>query len=331
MVELDKIGNAISYLRKRAGFTQKDIADRLGISDKAVSKWERGLGLPDVSLLSKLSILLDTDIDSLLNGDVIHHDEQWNGVLIFEEDEIPANTMIYDKPLCSYLLSYFLLVGIKRINIQASKKDIEYLKNEYSDGSKLGVELVFSLINEKIKFSNGCTNVMVVYGKSFIFGVDQTRFFKRAMVDKNNTVVLSLPKESESEEVKFDENKKVTEEGRSLNTQYNYYQVPVVFMPKKSFNSWALSHYKIKKGYYTELLDRGFVEIPIKTADDVIDASQFVRTVQKHCEMHIYCLEEIAWRRGMITIEKLQELALEKETTDYGQYLLKLYERNKLS
>ena len=70
----NKIGAALSFLRKRAGYTQKDLADRIGISDKAVSKWERGLGLPDISYLRKLSILLDTDSDSLLAGDVIHHD-----------------------------------------------------------------------------------------------------------------------------------------------------------------------------------------------------------------------------------------------------------------
>ena len=84
-MEVDRVAKAIAYLRKRAGYTQRELASRLGVSDKAVSKWERGLGLPDVSLLGKLSILLDTDTDSLLTGDVIHHEKGWHGVLILEK------------------------------------------------------------------------------------------------------------------------------------------------------------------------------------------------------------------------------------------------------
>ena len=64
-MENDRLGNAISFLRKRAGYTQRELSELLDISDKAVSKWERGLSYPDISLLAKLSILLDTDIESL--------------------------------------------------------------------------------------------------------------------------------------------------------------------------------------------------------------------------------------------------------------------------
>ena len=56
----------LSALRKKKGWTQLELATRLNYSDKAVSKWERGLGLPDISSLRKLSVLLDTDTDSLL-------------------------------------------------------------------------------------------------------------------------------------------------------------------------------------------------------------------------------------------------------------------------
>ena len=90
-MDVVRVAKAISYLRKRAGFTQKDLAERLGVSDKAVSKWERGLGLPDVSLLGKLSILLDTDTDSLLAGDVIHHDKGW--VLVLPDADEPVCTI----------------------------------------------------------------------------------------------------------------------------------------------------------------------------------------------------------------------------------------------
>ena len=50
-MDIEKVGKAITYLRKRAGYTQRDLATRIGISDKAVSKWERGISLPDIALL----------------------------------------------------------------------------------------------------------------------------------------------------------------------------------------------------------------------------------------------------------------------------------------
>lgn len=330
MVELEKIGKAITYLRKRAGYTQKDLADRIGISDKAVSKWERGLGLPDVSYLSKLSILLDTDTDSLLNGDVINHQECWNGYLLFEESEIKPDTVIYDKPLSSYLLSYFLLVGIRKIIIQCSEEDQLLFHKEYGNGSKLGVEIVYLTPFEEVEFGPDCTNVMAVFGKSFIYGVYQTKFFQKAMSQTDKIVVLSLPKESDNGRLKFNEFKKITDDETAISTQYEYYRVPVAFMPVDKINAFLMKDLKLNECLYTEFLDRGFVEIPINNPDDVFDASQFVKTVQKYCEMHMYCIEEIAWRRGMITIDRLKELAQSKEETEYGKYLLKLCLRNEL-
>ena len=64
----EKIGNFIRILRKEKGYTQKDLAKRIGVTDRAVSKWERGLGCPDVSLLEDLSSVLDVSISELLKG-----------------------------------------------------------------------------------------------------------------------------------------------------------------------------------------------------------------------------------------------------------------------
>ena len=64
-----KMPQFISELRKEKKLTQKDLAEQLGVTDKAVSKWERGLSCPDISLLSKLSQALDITINELLNGE----------------------------------------------------------------------------------------------------------------------------------------------------------------------------------------------------------------------------------------------------------------------
>lgn len=65
-----KLGSLIRVLRREAGMTQRDLAETLGVTDKAVSKWERGLGCPDVSFLSQLSRLFGVDLEKLLQGDL---------------------------------------------------------------------------------------------------------------------------------------------------------------------------------------------------------------------------------------------------------------------
>lgn len=66
----DKIGDIIKSLRLEKKITQKQLADKMGISDKTISKWERGLGCPDLSLISELSSILEVDIKNLLEGDL---------------------------------------------------------------------------------------------------------------------------------------------------------------------------------------------------------------------------------------------------------------------
>ena len=69
----DKVGNIIKTLRLEKNYTQKQLADKMNISDKTISKWERGLGAPDLSLLSELSEILEVDIKKLLDGDLIQN------------------------------------------------------------------------------------------------------------------------------------------------------------------------------------------------------------------------------------------------------------------
>ena len=329
-MDIEKIGKAITFLRKRAGYTQKDLAERIGISDKAVSKWERGVSLPDISILGKLSIILDTDAESLLSGDVIQHDMKWGGILKIYENScgINAGTMIYDKPLVYFLLGYFMLVGIKDIRIECDELSREFILREIGDGKQFGINLTFG------DFSAEHFNYMVVLGNSIIYGVDQTRFFQRAMVHSDRFTILSLPKgmRGDNQGVSFDVEKRIVEDGHEnqVNTQYNYYYLPIFFCTSKHFLSTGGVDQPLTgifdriNDIYTEVLDRGYVELPINTWEDVSEASSFIRTIQKACGMEVYCLEEIAWRRGLINTEQLKELAERQKNSPRGKYILSL-------
>lgn len=336
-----RVGNAIAYLRKKVGYTQRELADRIGVSDKAVSKWERGLGLPDTAIIGKIAILLDSDTDSLLAGDLVHHINGWSGLLILKENinGIRANTIIYDKPVINYMLSYFMLMGIRDIKIVSGEEDGLYINSVYGNGRKLGLKLTYWEEIKEEEYKNSQSNVMVIFGMTFIYGVDQTRFFQKAMLDKSKTTVLSLPKKKidSPARIYYDSDKRVvtSEDGEKLRTQYDYYQIPIVFCPahvicgmrfEGNTENESISYMKIGDEVYTVTLDRGFVEIPLNTWDDVMAASSFVKIAQKACGMQIYCIEEIAWRRGMISHEEFIRLGEQKKHTPYGKYILEIAE-----
>ena len=97
-----EIGELISKARKEAGYTQKSLASLLFVSDKAVSKWERGICMPDSSLFNRISLLLDIDIEYLIPSHGKVDDNSWVGEI--RTDNIEG--FIANKPVLFYLLSY---------------------------------------------------------------------------------------------------------------------------------------------------------------------------------------------------------------------------------
>ncbi len=352
-MDIKKVGKAISYLRKRAGYTQKELADRIGISDKAVSKWERGQGLPEIGYLRKLSILLDTDTDSLLAGDVAHHKSDWIGIIVFDINShgIGAGTIIYDKPLINYLLSYFLLVGIKDIYIACTMQDESFIKDTLGEGDDFGIHistvvgglkdvaLFIEQYHPEVFNKDRLENVMLVYGRCILYGVDQTRFFQKAMVDREHLIILALPKKMQKAKVEVDIDKRVicseTEGSKRIRTQYDFSELPIMFFPISILSDIIMedniTSFNEKQkdcgNLYVETLDRGFVEIEVDDWNNVMEASTFIRIVQEKCGMNVYCLEEVAWRRGLIDLERMKELGERNAGTEYGEYVLGLYER----
>ena len=342
-MDIEKVGKAIAYLRKRAGYTQKDLADRIGVSDKAVSKWERGLGLPEISCLSKLSILLDTDTDSLLAGDVVHHDSTWSGIILLDENKygIGADTFIYDKPLINYLLSYFLLVGIRDITVICSRHEELYINERLGNGSEYGIKLnvVVGGLKSALNTKQWNGNVLMVYGRCLLYGVDQTRFFQKAMLNRDHFTMMVLPKKVSHgvPRVVIDIDKKVIDSNSNeqLKTQYDFSDIPILFFPGNLLEDIAsekdvstfVAKYAIQNELYVHMLDRGFVEIEMDDWDSVQDASTFIKIVQDKCGMNVYCIEEVAWRRGLISLQQLKCLGDRSKGTKYGDYIMSLYHR----
>lgn len=255
-----KIGRSIAFLRKRYRMTQRALAECLHISDKAVSKWERGLAVPDVSLLGKLSVILDTDIESILEGNIASFDVRWNGVLEMDYPRgIEASTLIYDKPAVYLQLSYFMLAGITDIRIRGKESDTLWVKTHLSGGESLGISLSYE---EKKMHDKNITGTMRVYGLSFLYGKDLTKSFRRILYGAPFSYTLE------------------NYQGIELGIRFERVQT-------------------IQKRNHTKL-ERGVVAFPIQSLQDLHTASSLIHLIQQSMGENICSLSEIAYHRGLL-------------------------------
>ncbi|HHT25388.1 MAG TPA: helix-turn-helix domain-containing protein [Clostridiaceae bacterium] len=265
---MDKIGKIIRDLRLKAGFSQKTLAQALHITDKAISKWERGICLPDVTLLPKLSLLLDTDVDILISKSI--EQEEWVGLIDISGCDF--SQLVYDKPLVYYLLSHYLLLGITKIHVLTNDVNRHFLEQKLF--RTLGFQFSFDSAIEQ--------NAMTLTHPWFLFGSDLTQQFQGAMLSGRNMTLIP-------------EN-----------------QVPVFYF----------THNEVKsKKYAIRTLGRGMVCLDMDNYDKVLDVAVFVRTYQKNSGLLIGSLEEIAYKRGLITNEQLLDVA---SKAPYGELLRKV-------
>ena len=260
---MNETGKIIQELRQKAGFSQKTLAKALHITDKAISKWERGIYLPDVTLLPKLSLLLDTDVDILISKSI--EQEEWVGFL--DICGCDFTQPIYDKPLVYYLLSHYLLLGITKIHVKTNDVNREFLERD--SFKALGFRFSFESVAEQ--------NVMKLSHPWFLFGSDLTQQFQGAMLSERNVKLVPVNQE------------------------------PVFFFTHKESKKYAI-----------RTLGRGMICLDMGDYDKVLDVAAFVRTYQKNSGLLIGSLEEIAYKRGIITCDQLMEMA---RNAPYGDLL----------
>ena len=277
-MDVIKIGAAIKMLRIRAGYTQKEIAECLHVTDKAVSKWERGLSLPDITLITQLSIILNCDVDQLLG--------------------IFSGTEIYDKPLVYYFLCYFMLAGINRIYITCSESDCRYLEHKIGNGLSFGINLKYLSQDDMIPPADRDT--MVVYDNPFLYGPNLTKYFHRAMSRKNGISVLTISEVGSPSFIMCSSNQERSVQ-RPEKNENRQYCVPITFFPKgyclhlKDYrNIWNLDP------LYVEPMGNGMICYPVLDSDAVLDTACFVRYLSTRMGKMIYSPEEIAYKRGFI-------------------------------
>ena len=258
---------------------------------------------------------------------------------------------IYDKPMIYYPLSVLLMAGIRDILLITNTECVEQYKNLLGDGSKIGINIEYKAQEKPRGIAEafilgedfiGDDEVCLILGDNIFYGQGFQDCIDIAIEKKGKARIFGYPVTNPKSfgVVEFDENNRVLSiEEKPENPKSNYavpglyfYDSSVVEKAKKVKPSdrGELEISTINTMYLEEgkldvvLLGRGLAWLDTGTPRGLLQASDFVSIVQERQGLYIACIEEIAWRNGWISDEKLKELGENLKKTDYGKYILNL-------
>ncbi len=258
---------------------------------------------------------------------------------------------VYNKPMIYYPLSVLLLAGIREILIISTPMDTPRFEELFGDGSALGISISYAvqsypgglaeafIIGEEFI---GNDQVALILGDNIFYGQGLTQLLEEAaQINSGATIFAYNVKDPQRfGVVEFDENKKVVsieEKPQQPKSTYAvtglyFYDNKVVDFAKSIVPSsrGELEITDINKMYLNlselnvKLLGRGFSWLDSGTHESLLEASQFIETIEKRQGLKVACLEEIAYSKGYISKEQVFYLAKTLQKNDYGQYLLSL-------
>ena len=258
---------------------------------------------------------------------------------------------IYDKPMVYYPLSILMLAGIKEILIISTPQDLPRFKDMLGDGSELGISLSYAeqpspdglaqafIIGEEFI---GDDNVALILGDNIYHGNGLTKMLQRASAKEKGATVFGYQVKDPERfgVVEFDENmnaisieeKPEVPKSNFAVTGLYFYDNDVIEIAKniKPSPRGELEITDVNKAYLergdlsVELMGRGFAWLDTGTHESLLEAAQYIETVQRLQNVQVANLEEIAYRMGYISKEQVYELAQPLKKNEYGQYLLRL-------
>ena len=261
---------------------------------------------------------------------------------------------VYDKPMIYYPMSVLMLAGIRDILVITTPEDNASFKRLLGDGSDFGISISYAvqpspdglaqafIIGEEFI---GNDNVCLVLGDNIFYGQSFTQTLKQAAAKTHGATVFGYQVKDPERfgVVEFDENfnaLSIEEKPQQPKSDWAvtglyFYDQRVVEFAKQIKPSARgeleisdLNQMYLEDGSLSvQLLGRGFAWLDTGTHESLHEAASFVQTVQNIQDLQIACLEEIAWRNGWLSDEKLEELARPMAKNQYGQYLLRLLKK----
>ena len=258
---------------------------------------------------------------------------------------------IYDKPMIYYPLSTLMLAGIKEILIISTPQDLPRFEELLGDGSEFGISLSYAVQPSPDGLAQafiigedfiGDDSVALVLGDNIFHGNGLSAMLQRAEAKEKGATVFGYQVKDPERfgVVEFDddmnaisiEEKPEHPKSNFAVTGLYFYDNDVVDIAKniKPSPRGELEITDVNKAYLdrgdlsVELMGRGFAWLDTGTHESLLQAAQYIETVQRLQNVQVANLEEIAYRMGYITKEKVLELAQPLKKNEYGQYLLRL-------
>ncbi|MHB9327172.1 glucose-1-phosphate thymidylyltransferase [Kluyvera intermedia] len=255
---------------------------------------------------------------------------------------------VYDKPMIFYPISVLMLAGIRDILIITTPEDMASFQRLLGDGSQFGIRLSYEvqpspdglaqafIIGEEFINNEPCA---LVLGDNIYFGQSFGKKLESAAQLTSGAMVFGYQVQDPERfgVVEFDENyTALSIEEKPLKPKSNwavtglyFYDKNVVEMAKQvkpsargELEITTLNQMYLDRGeLQVELLGRGFAWLDTGTHDSLVEASQFIHTIEKRQGMKVACLEEIAFRKGWLNEEQVAEQIKKLSKTDYGRYL----------
>lgn len=259
---------------------------------------------------------------------------------------------VYNKPMIYYPISVLMLSGIREILIISTPEDSSHYKQLLGDGKKWGLSLSYALQPKPDGLAQafiigeqfiGNDSVALILGDNIFYGQGLSPLLKKAVDRKRGATIFAYRVKTPNQFgiVEFDNNTVISVEEKPEKpksdfaiTGLYFYDNDVISIAKKIRPSvrGELEITDINKVYlqrkrlHVEIFSRGFAWLDMGTFESLLDASQFVETLEKRHGFMIACLEEIAYFMGYITKEQLLHYAAEMNKNDYGKYLQEIAE-----
>ena len=262
---------------------------------------------------------------------------------------------VYDKPMVYYPLSVVMLAGIREVLVLSTPKDIVQYKRLLGDGSQWGIILQYKIQKEPKGLAEafvlgedfiGEDPVCLILGDNIFYGLDfseqlETVVEKTKLGHKATIFGYTVKDPQRYGVIEFDgQGKALSIEEKPEMPKSNQAVVGLYFYPNEvvsvakqitpsargELEITAVNEHFLKAGkLQVETLGRGFAWLDTGTHESLLEAGQFIETIEKRQGIKIGCLEEVAYQKGYTTKKQLLEQAQKLQGTSYGDYLLERY------
>ena len=263
---------------------------------------------------------------------------------------------IYDKPMIYYPLSVLMLAGIQDILIITTPEDKESFERLLGDGTQFGIRLQYAIQPSPDGLAQafiigeafiGNSNVCLVLGDNIFYGQGFTPMLKQAVARAKGATVFGYQVKDPERfgVVEFDEQKRaISLEEKPTHpkshfavTGLYFYDNDVIQIAKQvkpsergELEITTVNQMYLERGdLNVELLGRGFAWLDTGTHASLLEAAQFVETLEKRQGYKVACLEEIAFNQGWLSPGQILEIGQSMSKNDYGQYLISLVEQGR--